>query len=54
LLAAICEGRVGAVFAIEATRLGRNGRDWHTLIEFRGWSGPSSSTRMDLRCSAFQ
>src|SRR5580700_5909436 len=27
LLAAICEGRVGAVFAIEASRLARNGRD---------------------------
>jgi len=33
-LAAICEGRVGAVFAIEASRLARNGRDGHTLIEF--------------------
>jgi DNA invertase Pin-like site-specific DNA recombinase len=30
LLAAICQGRVGAVFAIEASRLARNGRDWHT------------------------
>jgi DNA invertase Pin-like site-specific DNA recombinase len=36
LLTAICEGRVGAVFAIEASRLARNGRDWHTLIEFCG------------------
>lgn len=36
LLAAICEGKVGAVFAIEASRLARNGRDWHTLIEFCG------------------
>src|SRR6516162_2649571 len=34
LLAAICEGRVGAVFSIEASRLARNGRDWHTLLEF--------------------
>jgi len=34
LLAAICEGRVGAVLAIEASRLARNGRDWHTLLEF--------------------
>ncbi len=34
LLAAICEGRVGAVFAIEASRLARNGRDWHALLEF--------------------
>jgi hypothetical protein len=36
---AICEGRVGAVFAIEASRLARNGRDWHTLIEFCGLVG---------------
>ncbi len=39
LLTAICEGRVGAVFAIEASRLARNGRDWHTLIEFCGLVG---------------
>src|SRR5208283_1699923 len=39
LLAAICEGRVGAVFAIEASRLTRNGRDWHKLIEFCGLVG---------------
>jgi DNA invertase Pin-like site-specific DNA recombinase len=39
LLAAICQGRVGAVFAIEASRLARNGRDWHTLIEFCGFVG---------------
>jgi DNA invertase Pin-like site-specific DNA recombinase len=39
LLAAICEGRVGAVLSIEATRLARNGRDWHTLLEFRGVVG---------------
>ena len=36
LLAAICEGRVGAVLAIEASRLARNGREWHTLLEFCG------------------
>lgn len=34
LLAALCEGIVGAVFCIEASRLARNGRDWHTLLEF--------------------
>jgi DNA invertase Pin-like site-specific DNA recombinase len=34
LLLAICEGRVGAVLAVEASRLARNGRDWHTLLEF--------------------
>jgi DNA invertase Pin-like site-specific DNA recombinase len=36
LLARICEGSVGAVFSIEASRLARNGRDWHTLLEFCG------------------
>src|SRR5258708_1699662 len=39
LLAAIGEARVGAVFAVEASRLARNGRDWHTLIEFCGLVG---------------
>src|SRR5579864_7618231 len=39
LLATICDGRVGAVVAIEASRLARNGRDWHTLIEFCGLVG---------------
>jgi DNA invertase Pin-like site-specific DNA recombinase len=34
LLAAICTGSAGAVLAIEASRLARNGRDWHTLLEF--------------------
>jgi DNA invertase Pin-like site-specific DNA recombinase len=34
LLSAICTGGAGAVFAIEASRLARNGRDWHTLLEF--------------------
>jgi DNA invertase Pin-like site-specific DNA recombinase len=39
LVAAICDGQVGAVFATEASRLARNGRDWHTLIEFCGLVG---------------
>ena len=39
LLAAICEGNVGAVLSIEASRLARNGRDWHTLLEFCGVVG---------------
>ena len=34
LLASICAGTAGAVLAIEASRLARNGRDWHTLLEF--------------------
>src|SRR6202166_2080847 len=39
LLAAICARRVGAVLSIEASRLARNGRDWHTLLEFCGLVG---------------
>jgi excisionase family DNA binding protein len=39
LLASICEGRAGMVLAIEASRLARNGRDWHTLLEFCGLVG---------------
>lgn len=34
LLKALCDGQVGAVLCIEASRLARNGRDWHTLLEF--------------------
>jgi excisionase family DNA binding protein len=34
LLTVICTGAAGAVLAIEASRLARNGRDWHTLLEF--------------------
>ena len=33
LVASICAGAVGAVFCIEASRLARNGRDWHHLID---------------------
>ncbi|QDU91452.1 hypothetical protein Pla175_48810 [Pirellulimonas nuda] len=33
LLAAVCDGRVGAVMAVEASRLARNNRDWHHLVD---------------------
>jgi DNA invertase Pin-like site-specific DNA recombinase len=33
LLAAVCNGEVGAVLALEASRLARNNRDWHHLID---------------------
>jgi DNA invertase Pin-like site-specific DNA recombinase len=33
LVASVCSGVVGAVFCIEASRLARNGRDWHHLID---------------------
>ena len=34
LLEAVCKGRVGLVLSIEASRLSRNGREWHTLLDF--------------------
>jgi DNA invertase Pin-like site-specific DNA recombinase len=39
LLVAIGNGSAGAVLAIEASRLARNGRDWHTLLEICGLVG---------------
>jgi DNA invertase Pin-like site-specific DNA recombinase len=33
LVAAVCGGSVGAVFCLEASRLARNGRDWHHLVD---------------------
>lgn len=33
LLSAVCSGDVGAVFALEASRLARNNRDWHHLVD---------------------
>jgi DNA invertase Pin-like site-specific DNA recombinase len=33
LVALVCAGSVGAVYCIEASRLARNGRDWHHLID---------------------
>ena len=34
LVAAVCGGEVGLVLSLEASRLARNGRDWHTLLDF--------------------
>jgi DNA invertase Pin-like site-specific DNA recombinase len=36
LVAALCAGRVGAVLCLDASRLARNGRDWHHLLELCG------------------
>jgi len=33
LVAMVCSGSVGGVLCIEASRLSRNGRDWHHLID---------------------
>jgi len=39
LVALVCSGDVGAVWCIEASRLARNGRDWHHLIELCALTG---------------
>ena len=39
LVAEVCGGQIGAVLCIEASRLARNGRDWHHLIELCGLVG---------------
>jgi len=36
LVAELCAGTVGAVLCLEASRLARNGRDWHHLLELCG------------------
>jgi len=36
LVAALCSGRIGAVLCLDASRLARNGRDWHHLLELCG------------------
>jgi DNA invertase Pin-like site-specific DNA recombinase len=36
LLAWLCAGEVGAVLCLDASRLARNGRDWHHLLELCG------------------
>src|SRR5205809_4464271 len=46
LVAALCAGQVGAVLCLDASRLARNGRDWHHLLELCGWSRPVSSISM--------
>ena len=39
LIGEVCTGEVGGIFCIEASRLARNGRDWHHLIELCGMVG---------------
>ena len=36
LVAGLCAGEVGAVLCFDASRLSRNGRDWHHLLELCG------------------
>ena len=48
LVASVCSGTTGAVFCIEASRLSRNGRDWHHLIDLCALVGtlPPTTARL--------
>ena len=37
LLGLLCAGKIGAVLCLDASRLARNGRDWHHLLELCGF-----------------
>ncbi len=39
MLDAVCNREVGIILSVDATRLSRNGREWHALIEFCGVVG---------------
>ena len=39
MVASLCAGEVGAVLCFDASRLSRNGRDWHHLLELCGLVG---------------
>ncbi len=39
LVTQLCQGTVGAVVCLEASRLARNGREWHHLLELCGLVG---------------
>src|SRR6266404_9147923 len=39
LVAQVCDGLVGAMLCLEASRLARNGREWHHLLDLCGLVG---------------
>lgn len=39
LMQDVCSSNVGAIFSVDASRLARNGREWHTLLELCGVVG---------------
>ena len=39
MLDAVCKREAGIILSVDATRLSRNGREWHTLLEFCGVVG---------------
>jgi DNA invertase Pin-like site-specific DNA recombinase len=53
LVAWLCAGEVGAVLCFDASRLARNGRDWHHLLELCGFGrGASDRPRRGLTTHA--
>jgi DNA invertase Pin-like site-specific DNA recombinase len=53
LLASVCQGLAGAVFALEAPRLARNNRNWHHLVDLCALTGvpPIGETRRKCHTS---
>ncbi len=49
LVAWLCAGEVGAVLCFDASRLARNGRDWHHLLELCGLVEARHRPRRRLR-----
>src|SRR3954451_1741337 len=39
LVGGLCAGEVGAVLCLDASRLARNGRDWHQLVDLCALTG---------------
>ena len=37
VVAWLCAGKLGAVLCFDASRVARNGRDWHHLLSSAGW-----------------
>ena len=52
LVAWLCAGEVGAVLCFDASRLARNGRDWHHLLELCGLGEEARLPRRRDDCPA--
>ena len=54
LVTNVCSGEVGGVFCVEASRLARNGRDWHHLIERTRLAGAEPHAKLRENESSFE
>jgi len=54
LVAWLCAGEVGAVLCFDASRLARNGRDWHHLLELCGLVEARVIDQLFSNCAAIR